>query len=67
MKTVINEFRNRGRFSRKIFEDVEITKIIFDNKFIPAEEDIIIKGFIQEIRLHKFGYLMYCEKQVKNY
>ena len=45
MKTVINEFRNRGRFSRKIFEDVEITKIIFDNKFIPAEEDIIIKGF----------------------
>lgn len=64
MKKIILDFRNFGRCSTKIFEDVEIAKMIFDNKFISPGEDIIIKGLIQEIRLHKFGYLMYTEKQV---
>jgi hypothetical protein len=59
-----NEFRNATRCSRKVFEDVEIAKRIYDHIFLSQEEDIIIKGLIQEIRLFKFGFLLYCEKQV---
>jgi hypothetical protein len=66
MKTIINEFRNIGRCSRNIFEDVEIAKRIFDNMFISANEVLVIRGLIQEIRLYKFGYLMYSEKQVND-
>ena len=65
MKKITHEFRNYGRCSTKTFEDVEIARIFFENKFINPTEEIFIKGFIQEIRLHKFGYLMYSQNQVK--
>lgn len=65
MKKIVHEFRNNGRGSTKVFEDVEIARLFFENKYIDPTQDIYIRGFIQEIRLHKFGYLMYTEKQVK--
>ena len=64
MNKVIYGFRNSEGCSSKIFEDVEIAKTILDNKFISSTENAVIKGLIQEIRLHKFGYLLYTEKQV---
>ncbi len=64
MSQIIYQFRNFGRCSTKIFEDVQIAKMYYDHQFVPNREDIIIKSFIQEIRLYKFGYLLYSEKQV---
>lgn len=60
---VKHEFRNACRCSRIVFQDIEIAKNIYDS-ITKHDEDLSIKGFIQEIRLYKFGFLTYCEKQV---
>ena len=67
MKKILNEFNNSKRCSKDVVQDVEITKRVIDAIHTSSknEEEIIIKGLIQEIRLVKFGYLMYTEKQVK--
>ncbi len=40
-----------------------IAKTIFD-KLSKTDQDISMKGYIQKIVMDKFGFLMFCEKQV---
>jgi hypothetical protein len=64
LNVIKSEFRNAERYSSNVFEDVDRAKMIYDNLFISQNESIIIKGFIQEIKMNKFGFLLYTEKQV---
>jgi hypothetical protein len=51
------------RFSSNIFEDTETAKNVFDNIY-PPDDNTVVKGYIQDIHMNKYGMLMYSEKQV---
>jgi hypothetical protein len=58
-----NELKNSNRLSSNIFEDVQSAKTVFDNV---DRSTAVIKGFIQDIKMNRFGMLLYSEKQVTN-
>ena len=60
LNVIKSEQRNAGRFPSDVIKDAEITKNVLDRLKI---KDSIITGYIQEIRLNKFGILMFSEKQ----
>jgi hypothetical protein len=62
LNVIKSEQRNAGRFSSDVMKDAEITKNVLDR--LCKNKDSIITGYIQEIRLNKFGILMFSEKQV---
>ncbi len=62
LNVIKSEQRNAGRFSSDVIKDAEITKNVLDR--LCKNKDSIITGYIQEIRLNKFGILMFSEKQV---
>ncbi len=66
LNVIKSQYINADRFSANIFEDVAIAKNVFDNLYVTSK-DTVIKGFIQEIRMNKFGILFYTEKQVKSF
>ena len=58
-----SQYRHAERFSSDIFVDIAAAKNFFDY-FNNGSQSTIIQGYIQDIRMNKFGILLYCEKQV---
>ena len=56
------ELKNAAKISSNVFEDVRTAKHIFDN----MDTKCIIKGFIQVIKSDPFGFLCFCENQVRS-
>jgi hypothetical protein len=63
LHVIKSELCNAERLSTNIFEDAQTAKNIFDNIYHDDKKSLI-KGYIQEIRMDKFGMLLYCQKQV---
>ena len=62
LNNIRNEFKNRQKISNDPFKDAETTKLISDS-FYPSNG--LLKGFIHEIGLHPFGFIMLSDFQVQ--
>ena len=63
LNVIKHELKNANRLSSNIFIDAQSAKTVFDNLY-HDKLDTPIKGYIQDIRLNKFGMLLYSDKQV---
>jgi hypothetical protein len=62
LNVIKSELKNANRLSSNIFEDVQSAKTVFD--IIYCNDTETFKGYIQEIKMDRFGMLLYSEKQV---
>ena len=63
LKQIKYEFKHKNRISTEVFFDANATKIITDS--LIGNDNDKIKGYIQEIGLNPFGFLLISEIQVK--
>ena len=59
------EYVHRFRKSNDVFDDALITKRIFDSTCIYVSKNPL-RGFIHELGLDPFGFLLLSDLQVKN-
>ncbi len=62
LKQMKSEFVNRHKLSNDVFIDALATKSVTDELCIKSSSNI--EGYIQEISLNPFGYLLFSDKQV---
>ena len=64
LKVIKYEVKHENKISSDILIDVKSAKTIFDKLTQKNDASSPIKGFIQEIKMEKFGFLLYSAKQV---
>lgn len=57
-----HEFRNRNKISNEVFNDCEIIKLITDSMCLASQTTL--NGYIHEIGLNPFGFLLISDIQV---
>ena len=64
LRKIKQEYLTRNRISNDVFVDAQTTKLLMDNLLCSASKSNL-KGFVQEIGLHPYGFLLLCDIQVK--
>ena len=65
LSVIKSEFVNRFKISNDIFIDSQAAKFVIDRICSSLMLNGNIKGYIQELRLNPFGFLLFSELQVR--